>query len=187
MSNKCPGKEDLGLKKIYDSRAEIQNYFGTIIQDANDIVKCMFVSGNFISAVDLERIISLNKNLQFRFLLLNPQSKFLDERNKDLKTHGQYEIKISEWATVISTLQKFKYVKLRFYDFYPFWHLVIIDNCKVYVSYNPSYTLGYTGIPLFLFEDNGEKTSMASAFNEYFDIVFRGGLRLKKRDSNSKE
>lgn len=159
-----------GLRAVYKSRSAIPNYFEYFVRDATSDVRAIFVSGNFFSAVTFENIIRKKPEVSFRLLLFNP--KLVDIRNQDL-AETQYRIQPSEWDTVLSTVCQFTNMRVRLYDEYPFWHLIIIDDRICVVSFNPIGRLGYNTSPVYVLENNKQDGNLFSAFSQYYEILWR--------------
>jgi len=70
-------------------------------------------------------------------------------------------------------------VILTYYDEYPFWHYVIIDNETLYLSFNPLGEIGYSTSPVYILKNNGNPKSFFALHREHFRVLSRNAKNRK--------
>lgn len=166
----------VGLASVHKSRRAIPDYFWHFAQHAKKEVKCLFVTGNFFGAVNLENCIQRSPEVSFRFLLFNPA--MVEKRNRDLHRE-QYKIQRPEWETVLRTIARNRNATAKIYDDYPFWHLLLVDEAFVVVSYNPHGALGFNTSPVYVFENTGVQGNLWTAFCKYYEVIWRDAAEVR--------
>jgi hypothetical protein len=165
---------DLGVTNIIRSRNSCNNYFSQATSKAKNIVECIFITGGFIPGIELTETIAKLKNVQFNFYLLNPSSIYLRQRIEDI----QYQYPIGndghEYQNIINLTKSHpERVSLTYYDEYPFWHYIMVDNQTIYISYNPIGKIGHLNAPIYVLTNNNSMKSLFNLHKEHIRILCR--------------
>lgn len=170
---------NFGISNTIKSRNNCKNYFSQAASKAKIAVDCIFVTGGFIPGIELTETISKLKNVKFNFYLLDPSSAYLQQRIEDIQHKYPIGNDGHEYQNIINLSKNHpERVTLTYYDEYPFWHYILIDNHTIYLSYNPIGKIGYLNAPIYVLKNNNSMTSLFNLHKEHISILCR---KAKKR------
>lgn len=98
-------------------------------------------------------------------MLLDPKSKFYEERNMNLKNSKLYEIKQDEIKQILQLAKEFEKLNLKLYDSYPFLHIINVANELIYLSHHPIGKFGYIDIKVLKMSKDD------LMFETFFDLI----------------
>ncbi|MDR1985061.1 MAG: DUF5919 domain-containing protein [Prevotellaceae bacterium] len=118
-----------------------------------------------------------NKNFKFKFLVLNPDSKYLEEKAKE-EGGNPDEWKLDIQKTIIH-LKRLKNIntsniEIKMYDSLPIWRCIFMDNKCTYVSF---YVYGSNGkkSPEFIISDTSNY-NLYLPLRKTFDELWNNGI-----------
>lgn len=165
---------------IYSPRSEFDDYLSFVVNQAKKNITLVSITFGFVSYPKLEKLVEEN-NIVFNFYILDPKSQYFKARIDDISLkaskNSDYLFK-NDVDNLIRLKEKFSSkINIYQYDNYPFWHYILIDNKKIYLSYHPINSLGYNKCNLFEVE---KKTSidMFKLFTSHIDIIKKESRKL---------
>ncbi|MBU1319360.1 MAG: DUF4062 domain-containing protein [candidate division Zixibacteria bacterium] len=168
------GVQELGIQEIKDSRKSYGNYFTQVASQAKVSVESVLVTGGFIPGVELSELISELSRVRFHFYLLDPASSHLKQREQDTKDKYPVGKGGDGYQDIIDLTKEIpERVFLDYYDEYPFWHYVMIDNETLYLSSNPLGAIGYSTSPVYILKNNGNSKSLFELHREHLRVLSR--------------
>ena len=155
--------------------------FGAFVQDAHASLSFMGVIAKRSVASDLFKQFLSHKRdtpIEIRFLLLDPRSSVFCQRARD--ENESSEAWISDLKSTVKRLMHYssKYnvpIKIRFYDTYPIWRLMIRDN-------------GFVAANMFLMGKRGTESSQivtsssTSEFGQTLRSIFETTWNYSSRE-----
>lgn len=139
----------IGYEKIdiYDPRADFEDYFSYVVNQANKKIDAVSITFGFVSYVKLEKLIE-ERNIIFNFYILASNSNYYKKRLRDINQNDEIEDKDYLFKKNIERLKNLQKkfpnkVYLHAYNNYPYWHYILIDDNKIFLSYHPIGSLGY--------------------------------------------
>lgn len=166
--------EELGLQEVKESRKSYGNYFTHIASQAKVSVESVFVTGGFIPGVELSELVSDQERVRFHFYLIDPKSNNLSLREQDTKDKYAVGKEGDGYQDIIDICKQYPdRVALDYYDEYPFWHYVLVDNETLYLSYNPLESIGYSNSPVYVLKNNGKERSLFELHREHLRVITR--------------
>jgi hypothetical protein len=157
---------------LYNPRSEFDDYFSFVVNQAKQNITLISITFGFISYPKLEKLIN-ERNIEFNFYNLDKQSKYFNQRSKDINnknTNDDYLFS-SDIENLIKLKNKFpKKIKIFQYNSYPFWHYILIDNKKIYLSYHPIGKLGYKECNLFEVEEKISSDTF-KLFESHIEVI----------------
>ncbi len=159
---------------IYEPRAEFDDYFTYITNQAKTQIDAISITFGFVSYVKLEKLIEDSK-IVFNFYVLNPQSKYYKDRVSDIYKNSNINDNNYLFKDNIGRLKELQKkfperIGIYSYDNYPFWHYILIDNKILYSSYHPIGRLGYKECNVFEMEKD-KSPKIYEMFKSHIEII----------------
>lgn len=151
----------LGIVDIFDKFEDAPSTL-EIIKNANISIEFIGISARtFLESESVEEIMKkkISQGISFKFLILDPSSKFVEIKAKDEGDDleaWKYDINGSiRRITKIKNETNPEQIELKTYDSLPIWRGIFVDNKFVYTTYYPH---GYQGkhSPVFLIENKSD-------------------------------
>ncbi len=157
---------------VYKPRAEFEDYFSYVVSQAKQEVYAVSITFGFVSYVKLEKLIE-ESNIIFHFFVLEPTSDYFTKRRKDINKSSN-----DKDYLFISNIERIKQLQIKFsqrvflhyYDSYPFWHYILIDEKKLFFSYHPIGNLGYKNANVF-YADKSKSNKTFEVFYNHINII----------------
>ena len=172
----------IGVKEVYD-KFDVAPSTLDIISKAEISVDFIGISGRtFFESSEIEEIIKrkVNSGVKFRFLIVNPESKFVEEKALDEGDDPKAWIhdiqasiaRLNGLKSQIANKQSNNGVLLKIYDALPIWRGLFIDNKYGYVTYYPHGKRGKQSQVLHLVNSIGKLYSpIFDQFNYFWNYT----------------
>jgi len=164
---------------IYTPRGEFDDDLTFVVNQAKRHVTLLSITFGFTSYPKLEKLIE-ERSISFDFYVLNPKSKYFKERNEDIKSNSiENDYLINSDITNLLKLKKQfpDRVNIFEYDSYPFWHYVLIDNKKVFLSYHPLNKQGYKKCNIFEIEES-ISVELFNLFKSHIELINMKSIKI---------
>ncbi|MDR1197835.1 MAG: hypothetical protein LBK94_02325 [Prevotellaceae bacterium] len=170
----------VGIKKFSTKRATLN--LNKIINSAKESVDFLGISGKTLfdkGNNDMCKILTERKKLriQFRFLLLDPESDYLQEKVKEEMDSGNIQNWKDDINNSIKTLYKIGMEEVQCYDAKPIWNILRVDN-KIFLSY---YGNGRSGreFPVIKIENNTKRSTLYIPIMNEFEYLWKKAKKAK--------
>jgi hypothetical protein len=153
------------------SRSQSMNYIRDNVENAKSSVDFVFVTGGFIPSVFVESLLKNKSDIDFHIYLVHPLSASRSKRTEDTKEIFAVGKKGDGYKHIIDACKKYKNGHIYFYEDYPYWHYIQIDNNRIVVSYNPLGRVGFETSPVFILENKEPTDRLFAMFSEHIRVM----------------
>lgn len=163
---------------VYTPRSEFDDYITFVVNQAKKNVSLVSITFGFVSYPKLEKLIE-EQNIVFDFYILDPESQYFKERTQDINGDLDNDYLFSkDIENLVKLKQKFiNKVNIYKYDNYPFWHYILVDEYKLFISHHPINSLGYNTCSVL--ELNKKISSnIFKLFFDYIELIKKESKRI---------
>jgi len=162
-----------------ESRLDGEQVEATIYRSAQKCIDFLTISGRSIYSGNVEEILAEKpKNFRMRLLLFDWNSPELPDKMRDERRENEVMINLARDKANSIAKQFLVFadglglsLKIKLYQDYPVWRLMIADTKTAYLGYYPHGKRGYEG-PMFVFSAN-DKASLFAPVSHYFDVLWK--------------
>jgi len=164
---------------VYTSRSEFDDYITYTVNQAKKHIILVSITFGFVSYPKLEKLIK-DRNIIFDFYVLDSTSQHFKNRINDINKSNNNDYLFNEDIDALIRLNEKYKDKLNVYryDSYPFWHYILIDDKKFFLSHHPLNSLGYENCSVL----EVDKMTSSDTFKLFFDH-----LEVIKKESKKYE
>jgi hypothetical protein len=166
----------IGVANIYETGRNMPTMIEIVTEGRNEIRVLGISMRNLLAEPGMESLIreKAREGCVFRFLLLNPDSPYVETKAQDENDHP--EAWVNDIKGAVSRLKILQQelganrLEFRFYDSYPIWRGTLVDNRKAYIGYYPH---GHKGKDSSGAEIINGKRSFYDPFSDYFNELWK--------------